>query len=90
LKKSSPPQRGGIFVEKDSRGSAPQRGAISLLSNRQFVPRLQLSHNAEEYRTPLGWGCRNARFYKYATPLGWRGFFHVFWSWWYSDGNLAL
>src|SRR5689334_21791456 len=32
--KSSPPRWGGIFVERDSRGSAPQRGAISLLSNR--------------------------------------------------------
>src|SRR5689334_11140481 len=34
VKESFPPQRGGIFVERHLRGSAPQRGAISLLSNR--------------------------------------------------------
>jgi hypothetical protein len=36
----------------------------------QFVSRLQLSLNAEEYCTPLGCGCHNTRFYKYATPAG--------------------
>ena len=36
----------------------------------QFVSRLQLSLNAEQYCTPLGCGCRNTHFYKYATPAG--------------------
>jgi hypothetical protein len=70
VKKSFPRQRGDIFVESGSRGSAPQGGAISLCPIGQFLSRLQLSLNAKEYCTPLGCGCRNTRFYKYATPLG--------------------
>jgi hypothetical protein len=58
--KSFPPQRGGIFVESGSRGSAPQRGAISL-------PPYPICFKA----TPLGCGCRNTRFYN--MPPRWGG-----------------
>jgi hypothetical protein len=66
---------GGIFVERDSRSSAPQRGAIipPFQSANFFQGRSLLL--IQKRVAPWGAGPRNAHLYKYATPLGWRGFF---------------
>src|SRR5690349_14440520 len=49
VKKSSPPQRGGIFVERDLRDPHPSGVRYPSFPIGQFVSRLQLSLNAEEY-----------------------------------------
>jgi hypothetical protein len=80
VKKSFPPQRGGIFVESGSRGPAPQRGAISLCPTGQFLSRLQFSLNAEN--TAPRWGAAAATRASTNMPPRWgeEDFFNIFFS----------